>query len=318
MSEVNQKIIQMIQYGATANEISQAVGITNKQLFYRLHMLQIKGYEFLKKYYYDGEIGYQLCKNIQNEKSISLLTKPEDTVIEMVLISDLHLAHNKERIDRLDKIYEFCGKKGIHIIVNGGDIIDGINGNIGCKKIKIGEEQIEYLLKNHPHDKNIINFVCLGNHDRSILKNLGLNLENILSIYRHDIVSLGYNFGKLKIKNDEIVVRHGKNGPRVDSRIELLGHTHRFKDLSYEGHVIIALPTVSDLNRTPFLPGFIKATIYFEQGVIKLIVFEQYNFLDRMHKVNEFSYEIYNNNNMEIMKIANEENRVPYHIRVKS
>lgn len=58
MSDTNQKIIDMINKNANVNEICSATGLSNKQLFHRLNMLKIKGYDFSRKYYYDGNIVY--------------------------------------------------------------------------------------------------------------------------------------------------------------------------------------------------------------------------------------------------------------------
>ena len=68
MTETNQKIIDMILKNASVNEISKVTGLSNKQLFYRLNMLKIKGYNFSRKYYYDGEITYKLQKGFEKQK----------------------------------------------------------------------------------------------------------------------------------------------------------------------------------------------------------------------------------------------------------
>ena len=180
MSETNQKIMNMILQNASVNEISKATGLSNKQLFYRLNMLRVKGYNFSRKYYYDGEIVYKLQKGFDNPKEISLLTSPSDKEFKAVFISDLHLSNKHDRVDLLNQIYDFCAKEGIHIIINGGDIIDGFLGFENLKKFKTIEEQINYFLKHYPYDKNILNFTCLGNHDYDVLEKVGQNLETIL------------------------------------------------------------------------------------------------------------------------------------------
>lgn len=314
MSEINQKIIDMIQKNATANEISEAVGISNKQLFYRLYMLKVKGYEFLRKYYYDGEIGYELCKNVESKKDICLLTRPIDKEVKMTFISDLHLANKDDRVNLLKMVYDFCSKEGIHIIINGGDVIDGFIGNANSKRFETPEEQIKYALKNYPYDKNIINFVCLGNHDYSVFNTFGQNFETALSVHRHDIVSLGYGLGKLKVKNDEIIVTHAIPSiarQRTDSGLMIAGHSHQAQFQSKGNLVKIGIPSLSGVMKNNLL-GFIKATIYFNNGVINNGYFEQYIFLDKMYKVNEFSCQIYSKTKSKTNKIENEEDRIPY------
>ena len=314
MSDVDEKIIEMIQNNATANEISQVVGISNEQLFNRLHMLKVKECNLYRKYYYDGEIGYQLCKGTNDKKDICLLTRPIDNEIKMVFISDLHLSNTKDRVDLLNQVYEFCSKEGIHVIINGGDLIDGFVGNINSKKFKTADAQIRYVLNYHPYDKNIINFVCLGNHDYSVFENSGQNIETILSAQRHDIVSLGYGFGKLKIKNDEIIVRHKiptMDFEKVNNYLIISGHYHQPKNICNEKITKINIPPLSEIVKD-VLPGFIKATIRFNDGVINYGIFEQYVFLDKMYKVNESNYEIHSKNKTESIFIENEEDRMPY------
>jgi len=202
MSETNQKILDMILKNASCNEIASATGLSNKQLFHRLNMLKIKGYNFSRKYYYDGEITYKLNKGFQKEKEISLLTSSKDTKFKAVFLSDLHICNEKERLDVFYNVYDFCIKEGINIIINAGDLIDGLLG-VNNKKFNTIEEQIEYALKIHPYDKNILNFICLGNHEYDALENSGQNIESVLLNRRHDIVPLGYGIGTLNIKNDK-------------------------------------------------------------------------------------------------------------------
>ena len=50
MTQINNMIINMLKIGASANEIANATGLSNKQLYYRLSLLQLKGYDYQKKY----------------------------------------------------------------------------------------------------------------------------------------------------------------------------------------------------------------------------------------------------------------------------
>jgi len=325
MSATNDKIIEMILNDATANEISNITGLSNKQLFYRLNMLKTKGYNFSRKYYYDGEIAYFLNKGFEIEDDIHLLTSPKDRVFKAIFLSDLHLACIEDRVDLLNEVYNFCAKEGINIIINGGDIIDGFLGKDKFRKFKTSQEQIEYALKSYPYDKNILNFICLGNHDYSILEKTGQNLETILLAKRHDIISLGYGVGNLKIKDDQIVVRHpktpiSKNIDPVFNGLVLIGHTHRPKNVIHGNRVNIYLPSLSDKDSWDrnSLPGFVKATISFNNGVFTNGVFEQYLFMDKLYKVNESSYALYSGAKTSNDPIKYEENRVSYQEKVKA
>ena len=294
MSDTNQKILDMIISKKTANEICSETGLSNKQLFHRLNMLKIKGYNFSRKYYYNGNIVYKLDKGFTTEKDIALMTTSKDQEFKAIFISDLHLSSEKERLDLLDEAYNLGIKENIHIIINCGDFINGLIGP-GKKKHKTYEDQIEYALKIHPFDKNILNFICLGNHDYKSLETTGQNIKTALEYRRHDIVPLGYGSGTLKIKNDEIIVTHPEtpkdnNIGSVNHRLILIGHTHVSKTkTSNNGNVSLYIPSLSDLSLNQNgLPSLIKATISFNQGYFDIGDFEQFVFVSKhMYKVNE-------------------------------
>ncbi len=324
MTDINQTILNMILENASLNEICATTGLSNKQLFHRLNMLKFKGYDFSRKYYYTGDIAYRLKKEPDPDNEISLITGHNDNEIKAVFISDLHLANKKDRIDLLNQIYDFCAKENIHIIINGGDILDGFFGYHLDKKILDSQKQIDYLLKNYPYDKNILNFICLGNHDYSILKETGQNIETILSLKRHDLISLGYGIGKLNIKNEEILVKHfkapvAKHYNDTPERLVLMGHTHRSQCVFSNNQAHIYIPSLSNMqsekNKFPF-PGFIFATLNFNNGYINNIILNQYIILDKIYKINEVQHNMCENiNNNEYIKY--EEDRKAYILKPK-
>jgi len=318
MTETNQKIIDMILNNTSVNEICSETGLSNKQLFYRLNMFKVKGFDFSRKYYEDGEITYKLNKGFKEDSDISLLTSPKTKEIKIVFLSDLHLSNEHERLDLLNQVYDFCAKENIHVIINGGDLIDGLIGP-DKKKHNTYEKQIDYAIKNHPFDKNILNFICLGNHDYKALETTGQNLETALLNKRHDIVPLGYGYGKLNIKNDEIIVKHPKTpitkSFQIDRGLIVTGHSHRSQSSVIGNVVNMGLPSLSNLkNYTPneefSLPGFVVGNINFYKGFFQTGNFEQYIFLDKMYKVNEVNYELIKGASLNDDVIKYEEERI--------
>lgn len=210
MSESTLKLIELIKQKKTANEIAQELNISNKQLFNRLLQLKNLGFDFKRKYYYSGDIVYSFYNDIsisQPSNSVDIITSPEDQEIEAVVISDLHLGSVDERVDLLNKVYDYCVKNNIHTILNAGDIIDGMMGPNQKLHNNIFE-QIEYAIKKYPFDKNILNYAVLGNHDFNALYRSGKDLALVLQNYRHDIIPVGYGTAEINIKNDKIVLRH--------------------------------------------------------------------------------------------------------------
>lgn len=320
MSETNKKILQMIKENFYLNEISAITGLTSKQIFHRISMLSCEGYNFSKKYFYSGDIIYELQEKLISEKDVALITSPRNNQLKAVFISDLHFGNKKDRIDLLNQIYEYCIKEGIHIIINCGDILDGVFGSEDTKKITNPEKQIDYLQKNYPYDKNILNFICLGNHDYSVLKKTGQNLETILSTKRHDLVSLGYGIGKLKVKNEEILIKHFaipiiKHYDSISSNFTLIGHTHRAQSTISNNKIEIYVPSLSDMqsekDKFPF-PGFISADISFKNGFFEHIILHQYIILDRIYKINETQYNINNTDNINNSNIKYEQDIIYY------
>ncbi len=311
----------MLENGSSANEISRVTGLSNKQLFYRLSLLKLKGYNFEKKYYYNGDIVYNLLKKLnENNKesnTCTILTSPKDSIFKAIFISDIHIGNEHERIDLLNRVYDFCIKEGINIIINGGDFIDGLLGSRN-KKIQ-GEKQIDYALKVHPFDKNILNFIILGNHDKSLLDCKGINIAEVFESRRHDLVPIGYKYGILKIKNDEIFIYHKipEISVNVDykCRLKLYGHSHEMKFINTRDTSLIYLPSLISLPSlgTKNVPAVVKAEFSFINGFFKLGNFETFIFGPKnMYKINEVQCELYKGRNINSSEsIMNEEERNP-------
>jgi len=114
VTEINKKILDLIEKNASVNEISKITGLTNKQLFYRLSLLKNKGYDFERKYYYSGDIVYRLIRdkltNDIDNNGATILTSKNDNVFKALLISDLHIVNKNERLDFIYKTYDYCIK----------------------------------------------------------------------------------------------------------------------------------------------------------------------------------------------------------------
>ena len=111
MSDVNSKILELVKKNYSANEISEVLNLTNKQLFCRLNQLKNKGYNICKKYYASGEIEYFLNKSGYNNDSVnrrSIFIPKKYKFLKTIVISDLHLSSIYENLDVLDKIYNYC------------------------------------------------------------------------------------------------------------------------------------------------------------------------------------------------------------------
>ena len=325
--KTNEILLQLIGNNASVNEICSITGLSPKQLFYRLNMLKIKGYDFEKKYYYNGDIVYSIINSLtkKNKNEATIITSPKDTEFRAVLISDLHLGNVNDRPDLLYEVYNFCAKEGINIIINAGDLIDGAIGcgNVHNKKISDVNKQIEYFLNNYPYDKNILNFICLGNHDYSSLTSTGIDLEKILENKRHDLVSIGYQYCVINVKNDAIIVRHfveteERQRKSLANRLNIIGHSHRNKNVVRSSQVNMWIPSLSDMSTGDIkgynkqYPSIIVADISFRNGWFDIGVFEHFIFVNNeIIKVSESQYELISGKNVMQETIINEEERKP-------
>lgn len=320
----NETILKLINKNASVNEICSITGLTQKQLFYRMNMLKIKGYDFEKKFYYNGDIVYSIINSLkeENKNEKTIITSPKDTEFRAVLISDLHLGNIKDRPDLLYEVYNFCVKEGINIIINAGDLIDGA---VGCgnnhnKKISDVNHQLEYLLKNYPYDKNVLNFICLGNHDYSCLSSTGIDLEKILDNKRHDLISLGYGFGRLNVKNEQIIVTHPSTAnvkmEPTNCNLILTGHSHKSKNIYANANTHIYIPSLSEVDvfdtnglHAEF-PGMLKVTFPYKNGYFYVGKFEHFLFINnKMYKVSESQENLISGKKYQNAFVNNEENR---------
>ena len=295
MSESTLKLIELIKHGKTANEMAQELNISSKQLFNRLLQLKNIGFDFQRKYYYNGDIVYSFYNDVpvpQSLNSVDIITVPEEQEFEAVVISDLHIGSVDERLDMLDKIYDYCIQNNIHTIFNAGDIVDGMIGK-GEKKQENIMEQINYMLRVYPFDKSILNYAVLGNHDINCLFRSGQDLATVLRNYRHDIIPVGYGTAQINIKNDKIVLKHPLVVSYSDSTEDyndtliIRGHQHKMSISYGSTNCIVCAPTLSNIIMSEnAITGAIKIKLYFEKGFFKLGYFDQLMITDKVFSIN--------------------------------
>lgn len=318
MSDLTLELIKLISQGKTVNEISKKLQLSNRQIYNMLTLIKNKGFDFERKYYYNGDIIYvpkKKVNQVQNE-GISIITEPSDKTFRAILISDLHMGSRYERLDLLNKIYDYCIKENIHIIINGGDVIDGMIGNKNKKHDNI-IQQVDYAFRNYPFDKSILNFTVLGNHDIDSLHKVGQDFAEVLKNYRHDIVPLGYEEGQINIKNSKIFVQHPlfiekvNRVPKKECLI-LKGHYHKMKLNTYSNKIVINIPSLSDIkfSDNEFLPGAIEMELKFNNGFITLGNFKHMLIDKKIHIINEIQLNFhYKTGDLQNLKIKNEEVR---------
>lgn len=274
--ELSFKLLDLINKGYVINDIISELNISYEEVYKLIRDLNQLGFLFNKKYYSTGDILYLPKKDINRgnkNNSVNIITDLGSNVLRLMLVSDLHIGSNYESVKSWDDLYNYCIINNIHMIVIVGDFLDGINvGRTESKMHSNSLEQIEYARSKYPFDKNILNFMILGNHDIDSLISDGIDLATYLNNYRPDIVPIGYGNGIINIKNDKLLLAHPlcigvSNTHDLSSNYILIkGHQHLSKSIiGNNGNCSLCVPSLSNLflNENQFLPGAIDLSIKF-------------------------------------------------------
>lgn len=304
------KILGMINEGFSLSQISYLLNISYEEIFNSLTLLHFNGFNISKKYYANGDMVFSLIKHSKftNKNKNAIITEPNENDFEILVISDFHLGSLYERIDLINEFYyNYCKENNIHIVLNIGDILEGV---INLSNVKIPwDEQVFHALDILPHVPDIITFLVLGNHDHSILMKYGQNIRDVLKNNFHDIVPLGYGKAEVKIKNDEIIMQHPllikefKENNMYDHKLILRGHGHEAKVKMNGTNFILNVPSLSDLNfNKSSLPGAIKMHLKMLYGYIHQVKIDELIVINnKIHTVNEIN--LYTGNGKKYYKI---------------
>jgi len=305
MSDIDLKLLNLVNEGYTINEISDKLNMSRDDIYKLFRDLKQIGIDFKRDYYYSGDIIYAPKKDLdvhQKYNFVNIITKPEDNMFRAMIISDIHFGSVYERVDVLNKIYDYCIVNNIHIIIICGDFLDGITlGRAESKLHKHPLEQFQHGLNNYPFDKNILSFLTLGNHDVDSLSSFGINFLEYLNNFRHDIVPIGYGNGRINIKNDKILVTHplcigiSNNLELPGNYLLLKGHHHCTKSIiGNNGNCSLTVPSVSNIFLTDnvFLPGAIDLIIKFKNGYFDTVYYDHLLISDKIYKIGSTQYNV--------------------------
>lgn len=268
-------LLQLLKEGKSNKEICSNLKIDSKELCEELIRLKNSGIRHSRKYYSDGTIKYNSISTTQELKNYNfigqdrtIITDANENIMKVLLISDLHFGNDLERLDLIDRAYNYCKKNGINIILCGGDIIDGAYSK-GTQKIKNLYQQIEYFIEKYPYDKSILTFSVAGDHDISAFNTAAIDIIEACNNYRHDVIIGGYNNTGINLKNDKIHLYHHVDAGSLrhtDAPIILHGHSHKYATEIRDNSLNITMPTLSDINQ--LMPTALELNLYFSRGYI--------------------------------------------------
>ncbi len=310
MSDQTTQLIQLLKEKKTCNEICSILNISNKQLFNNLTNLKNKGFLLKQKYYSNGVISYKpifSIKELNEKQQLNIITSHKETEFRCLAISDLHFGSSLERLDLLDKAFDYCINNGIHIIFCCGDLIDGTFSKTQ-QNIEDTFLQIEHFIKDYPFDKNILTFGVAGDHDKSALQSSAQNIIEIAKSYRQDIIIGGFNNTIINIKNDNILLYHHILGGKVllpTAPIVLHGHSHKYLINAHNKTLHVNVPSLSDINAS--FPTAVEINLNFIKGYISTVYLKQIFFGEKIYLLSEAQYNLLKNRNVTFGYINNEE-----------
>ncbi len=290
-------VLKRINEGKTFKEIMNEDHLNNLELLSSIKKLLKTGYNFKKYYFYDGNIFF-----VPSKKDLYLVNNTLDMVypsqekeLRFVFTSDYHVGNIDDRLDLVNEVYRYCFQNNINNVINTGDMIENIYV-FRDRRIDSVNKQIEEVIKNHPKDRRINNFVLYGNHDYYSFTTDKINVGKEIENERYDIVFLGYGRSFFKIGKDYISLEHNiPNNTRPYlkdfSNIVFKGHSHRYK-LNIDTKKTVFVPSLSDSFPTNYgikpLKGFLDVTFFLNNnGLIKEMKIKQISITSSIDLVSE-------------------------------
>lgn len=284
MTEINFQVLDLINQNKSLKEIAKNLNITEKQLYIRIKQIINSGYNLEPNYSFNSDVYYSLKKSQFYPKNnrININVPKNINTFRCLVISDLHIGSLDADIKLINMVYDYASKNGINIILNCGDTIES-DYTTSKKSINDVYSQVNYFIKKYPYDKNISNFLILGNHDVHSLNFDGFDISKTIKNSRYDIVPIGYGQGNVHIKNDSIILFHQLHDgfkPQINGeKIVLSGHSHMMKT-KLRDIFWISIPTLSYKSNDKtkdVVPGFIDFSIdiennRFERAVAKHLI----------------------------------------------
>lgn len=150
-------------------------------------------------------VEYKACSPLITKGGIFNINT-NNNVYDVLLTSDWHIwnyhIENGTLIKELDKVYNYCTKNNINLVLNLGDLLHAVQ-HPEIKRYRDNLNVLDEMIEKMPYDASISHAVLGGNHDKYML-DIGFDPLKYLSDNREDFINLGYNDVYLTF-NDENV-----------------------------------------------------------------------------------------------------------------
>lgn len=282
MESLEIKLLDMLKMNKSMYEINKELGTSNDDIYKILFDIKSKYSEF-KSIINDGIVQYTNFYNLFGNNN-TYLNVGEFRKLKIMIVSDLHLGHYDDLITSVDLMYDYVVKNNINIIFNLGDFFEGYSIYKTCK-FSDCDKQITYALNNYPHDKSVINFLLLGNHDISLVLDKGIDIKKIITDKRDDIVITGIGRANLFLNNFRFRLDHQTNRYPVEpagcfnNGIIAKGHSHMYKIISGSTYISIHAPNLSNIMTSKYscrFPSMLEMTLHVNDSIINNVTLKHF------------------------------------------
>ena len=306
MESLEIKLLDMLKMNKSMYEINKELGLDNTAIYKLLFDIKNK-YKMFEEIIFNNGIQYTNFYNLFGNNNTYLNMDMNNNKIRFMLVSDIHLGNHNDSIKAIDLMYDYVIDNKINVILNLGDFFEGVTRNKTCK-FDDYDKQINYALDNYPSDKNVTNFLLLGNHDITLMLDKKIDIKKIVEERRKDIVITGIGRSNLFLNDFRFRLDHETNRYPVEpsssfnNGIILKGHSHKYKVIASYSSMSISLPSLSDVLTNQYsccFPSMVDMTLHFKNSMINNITLMNYIVLyDELFLMNEqrITVEIEKNN----------------------
>jgi hypothetical protein len=267
--DINGEIIQQVTKGATLQQLSKSVCLSERVTAAMVDDLRDKGYGIeLNR---DGLYKLQRTINTTVENIVKKAWKGEK-LIRFGLCGDTQHNNKCVQITHQHTLYDIFEREGIKDVYHSGDVDDGEKMHKGHEYELYNhgiDSHVKEIKRVYPKRNGITTHIITGNHDLSYFKALGCDIGKMIAAERDDIKYLGQNSAVIYLTpNCTLELRHPGDGTSyaisykseklLDSlmggekpNIMAIGHYHKSEYIFYRN--VHCIQTGCLEAQTPFM-----------------------------------------------------------------
>lgn len=267
--DINKTALEMLHKGTTLNELSKAIGASEKVSSTVVEEIKQQGFNVLQS---------------GNEIKISSIIVPEENrikrswngekIIRFGLMGDTQINSKYTQITHLHTLYDVYASEGLDTVYHTGDIDEGEEMRPGHKYEcynQGADDHVDEIVRVYPKREGITTHFITGNHDHSLIKRAGMDIGKPIADKRPDMKYLGQSCAIISLTdNCTMELRHPIDGTayaisyKIQKMIEAMsggekpnilavGHYHKSEYMMYRN--VHSVQTGCLQAQTPFMRG---------------------------------------------------------------